>query len=133
MHPNEFKSGGCYLIEVARQRLAIFLCQSMIFNLKTSNRKSYMPYKSMSLKKSQTPYYSNTMIKYNTNKRSEPLFQKIIFYPPGSDKSLNFFITPPKTFQLSLRVAGKRILTLSTLSRSSEFLPLSDRTIIKVI
>ena len=26
---------------------------------------------------------------------------------PGSDKFLNFFITPPKTFQLSLRVAGK--------------------------
>ena len=47
------------------------------------------------------------MIKYNTNKRSEPLFPKIIFYPPGSDKSLNFFITPPKTFQLSLGVAGK--------------------------
>ena len=40
-------------------------------------------------------------------KRSEPLFQKSNFLPPGSDKFLNFFITPPKTFQLSLGVAGK--------------------------
>ena len=41
------------------------------------------------------------------NKRSEPLFQKSIFSLPGSDKFSNFFITPPKTFQLSLGVAGK--------------------------
>ena len=41
------------------------------------------------------------------NKRSEPFFQKSNFSPPGSDKFLNFFITPPKTFQLSLGVAGK--------------------------
>ena len=27
------------------------------------------------------------------NKRSEPLFQKSNFLPPGSDKFLNFFIT----------------------------------------
>ena len=40
------------------------------------------------------------------NKRSEPLFQKSTFSPPGSDTFLNFFITPPKTFQLSLGVAG---------------------------
>ena len=49
----------------------------------------------------------NTIIKYNTNKRSEPLFQISNFSPPGSDKFLNFFIAPPKTFQLSLGVAGK--------------------------
>ena len=41
------------------------------------------------------------------NKRSEPLFQKSNFSLPGSDKFLNFFITPPKTFQLSLGVAWK--------------------------
>ena len=42
------------------------------------------------------------------NKRSKPLFQKSNFSPsPGSDKFLNFFIAPPKTFQLSLGVAGK--------------------------
>ena len=41
------------------------------------------------------------------SKRSEPLFQKSNFSPPWSDKFLNFFITPPKTFQLSLGVAGK--------------------------
>ena len=52
--------------------------------------------------------FLNTIIKYNMNKRSEPLFQKSNFSPsPGSDKFLNFFITPPKTFQLSLGVAGK--------------------------
>ena len=41
------------------------------------------------------------------NKRSKPLCQKSNFSPPGSDEFLNFFITPPKTFQLSLGVAGK--------------------------
>ena len=41
------------------------------------------------------------------NQRSEPLFQKSTFSPAGSDKFLNFFITPPKAFQLSLGVAGK--------------------------
>ena len=40
------------------------------------------------------------------NKRSEPLFQKDNFSLPGSDKFF-IFITPPKTFQLSLGVAGK--------------------------
>ena len=64
------------------------------------------------------------------NKRSEPLFQKSNFLPPGSDKFLNF-ITLSKTFELSLGVAGKRILTLSALSRSCQFLPLSDRTNIR--
>ena len=43
------------------------------------------------------------------NKRLEPLFQKINFSLLGSDKFLNFFITSPKTFQLSLGVAGKKI------------------------
>ena len=49
------------------------------------------------------------MIKYNMNKHSGPLFQKSNFsHPPPDDKFSNFFITPPKTFQLSLGVAGKR-------------------------
>ena len=64
------------------------------------------------------------------NKRSEPLFQKSNVSPPGMRNFSNFFITPPKTFQLSLGVAGKEILTLSALSRSCQFLPLSGRTII---
>ena len=42
---------------------------------------------------------------------------------------VNIFITPPKTFQFDLEVAGKEILTLSALYRSCQFLPLSDRTI----
>ena len=43
---------------------AIFLCQSMIFNLKTSNRKFYMLYKSMSLKRKPNTLL-NTIINYN--------------------------------------------------------------------
>ena len=66
-----------------------------------------MPYKSMSLKKEPNTLFLNTMIKYNMNKRLEPLFQKSNFSPPGSDKFLNFLITPPNTFQLSLGDAGK--------------------------
>ena len=47
------------------------------------------------------------MIKYNMNKLRDRYFQKII--PPlGMINFSNFFITPPKTFQLSLGVAGKR-------------------------
>ena len=63
------------------------------------------------------------------NKYSEPLFQKSNFSHPG--RMINFsniFITSPNTFNLSLGVAGKEILTLSPLSRSCQFLPLSDRT-----
>ena len=62
------------------------------------------------------------------NKYSEPLFQKSNFSPPGMTNFSNIFITSPKTFNLSLGVAGKEILTLSALSRSCQFLPLSDRT-----
>ena len=62
------------------------------------------------------------------NKYSEPLFQKSNFSPPGMINFSNIFITSPKTFNLSLGVAGKEILTLSALSRSCQFLPLSDRT-----
>ena len=62
------------------------------------------------------------------NKHSELLFQKSNFSPPGVINFSNFFITPPETFQLSLGVARKEILTLSALSRSCQFLPLSDRT-----
>ena len=61
----------------------------------------------MSLKKKPNTLLLNTIIKYNMNKPSEPLFQKSNFSPPGSDKFLNFFITPKKTFQLLLGVAGK--------------------------
>ena len=55
------------------------------------------------------------------NKHSEPLFKKVIFHPPGVINFSNFFITPPKTFQLSLGVARKEILTLSALSRFANF------------
>ena len=61
-------------------------------------------------------------------KYSEPLFQKSNFLPPGMMNFSNIFITSPKTFNLSLVVAGKEILTLSALYRSCQFLPLSDRT-----
>ena len=63
------------------------------------------------------------------NKHPEPLFQKRTFSPPGRINFANIFITPPKTFQFDLGVAGKEILTLSALYRSCQFLPLSDRTI----
>ena len=66
-----------------------------------------MPHKSMPLKKNRNTLLLNTIIKYNMNKRSESLFQKSTFSSPGSDKFLSFFITPPKTFQFSLGVAGK--------------------------
>ena len=62
------------------------------------------------------------------NKHPEPLFQKRTFSPPGRINFANIFITPPKTFQFDLGVAGKEILTLSALYRSCQFLPLSDRT-----
>ena len=65
------------------------------------------------------------------NKHPEPLFQKRNFPPPpGMINFVNIFITPPKTFQFDLGVAGKEILTLSALYRSCQFLPLSDRTIL---
>ena len=63
------------------------------------------------------------------NKHPEPLFQKRNFPPPGMINFVNIFITPPKTFQFDLGVAGNEILTLSALYRSCQFLPLSDRTI----
>ena len=62
------------------------------------------------------------------NKHPEPLFQKRNFAPPGMINFANIFITPPKTFQFDLGVAGKEILTLSALYRTCQFLPLSDRT-----
>ena len=62
------------------------------------------------------------------NKHPEPLFQKRNFSPPGMINFANIFITPPKTVQFDLGVAGKEILTLSALCRSCQFLPLSDRT-----
>ena len=48
------------------------------------------------------------MIKHNMNKHSGPLLQKSNFSPPGMINFSNFFISPPKTFQLILGVAGKR-------------------------
>ena len=62
------------------------------------------------------------------NKHPEPLLQKRTFSPPGRINFANVFITPSKTFQFDLGVAGKEILTLSALYRSCQFLPLSDRT-----
>ena len=78
------------------------------------------------------------------NKHSEPLFQKSNFSPPGMINFSNIFIASPKTFQFAIRSRGERnswqdrdkvgkvsiseILTLSALSRSCQFLPLSDRT-----
>ena len=50
----------------------------------------------MSLKRKPNTLLFNTIIKYNMNKRSEPLFRKNNFSLPGSDKFLNFFITPQK-------------------------------------
>ena len=70
----------------------------------------------------------NTIIKYNMNKHLDPLFQKGNFAPPGSNTFFELLHYTPKTFQLSFGVAGKEILTLSTLSRSCQFLPLSDLT-----
>ena len=51
----------------------------------------------------------NTIIKYNMNKRSEPLFQKCNFSPPppGTDKFLNFNYTP-KNISIALRSRGER-------------------------
>ena len=63
------------------------------------------------------------------NKHPEPLFQKRNFSPPGMINFANIIITPPKTFQFDLGVAGKEILTLSALYRSCQFLSLSDSTI----
>ena len=52
------------------------------------------------------------MIKYNMNKHSGPLCQKSNFSPPRDDKFFELpktpHITPPKTFQFILGVAGKR-------------------------
>ena len=48
--------------------------------------------------------------------------------PPGMIHFSTIFITSPKTFNVSLGVAGKEILTLSALYQSFQFLPLSDRT-----
>ena len=80
----------------------------------------------MSFEKYPNTLLLNTIIKYNMNKHSEPLFQKSNFSPGGMINFSNFFITPPKTFQLSLGDAGKEILTLSALSRSCQIFPLSD-------
>ena len=58
----------------------------------------------MSLRKKPNTLLLNTIIKCDMNKRSQPISKKYFFThppPPGSDKFLNFFITPPKTFQLS--------------------------------
>ena len=83
----------------------------MIFNSKTSNRKFSCPCICCQVHVFETEYPNtllNTMIKYNMNKHSGPLLQKSNFSPPGMINFSNFFITPRKTFQLSLGVAGKR-------------------------
>ena len=55
----------------------------------------------MSLRKKPNTLLLNTIIKCDMNKRSQPISKKYFFHHPRSDKFLNFFITPPKTFQLS--------------------------------
>ena len=72
------------------------------------------------------------IIKYNDwvkhEQTSRTVISKTELPPPGMINFVNIFITPPKTFQFDLGVAGKEILTLSALYRSCQFLPLSDRT-----
>ena len=85
----------------------------MIFNSKTSNRKFSCPCICCNCQVHvfETEYPNtllNTMIKYKMNKHSGPLLQKSNFSSPGRINFSNFFIIPPKTFQLSLGVAGKR-------------------------
>ena len=50
----------------------------------------------------------NAIIKYNVNKHSEPLFQKIYFSPPGSDEFFEFFHYTPKNISIVLRSRGER-------------------------
>ena len=88
-----------------------------------------MPYKSMSLKEKPNTLLFNTIIRETRTNVRNRYFKKVIFHPPRMINFSNFFVTVPKTFQLSLGVAGKEILTLSALSLSCQFLPLSDRTI----
>ena len=70
----------------------------------------------------------NTMIRYNMNKHSGSLFQKSNFSPPGMINFSNFFITPPKTFHLSLGVAGKTNTDFVRFVTILPILPLCDRT-----
>ena len=55
------------------------------------------------------------------NKHPKPLFQKRNSPPPRMINFVNIFITPPKTFQFDLGVAGKEMMTLSALYRSCQF------------
>ena len=48
----------------------------------------------------------NTIIKYNINKHSEPLFQKSNFSPPGDDKFFELLYTP-KNISIVLRSRGE--------------------------
>ena len=83
----------------------------------------------MSLRKKPNTLLLNMIIKCDMNKRSQPISKKYFFHPPPrSDKFLSFFITPQKHFNCHEESRGKRILTLSALSRSCQFLTLSDRT-----
>ena len=50
----------------------------------------------------------NAIIKYNVNKHSEQLFQKIYFSPPGSDKFFEFFHYTPKNISIVIRNRGER-------------------------
>ena len=77
----------------------------------------------MSLRKKPNTLLLNTIIKCVMNKRSQPISKKYFFHPPpGTDKFLNFFISPQKHFNCHEESQGKRILTLSALSRSCQFL-----------
>ena len=63
-------------------------------------------------------------------KHSEPLFQKSHFSSPESNEFFELLHNTSKNISIVLRSrgVGKEILTLSALSRSCQFLPLSDRT-----
>ena len=50
----------------------------------------------------------NTMIKYNMNKRSGPLFQKSNVSPPRDDKFFELLHCTPKNISIVLRSRGKK-------------------------
>ena len=83
----------------------------------------------MSSRKKPNTLLLNTIIKYDMNKRSQPISKKYFFHPPGVINFWTSSLHPQKHFICHEESRGKRILTLSALSRSCQFLPLSDRII----
>ena len=83
---------------------SIFLCQSMIFNLKCP----CICCEVHVFEKYPNTLLLNTIIKYNMNKHSEPLFQKSNFSPPGSDKFFELLHYTAKNISIVLRIRGER-------------------------